>query len=79
MYEIWNASFCHDDKNKVAIVQCCLIQLLKEPLVLSFFCRVFPYVHFEGFGELKMRYLQIDPFNMNIINIFDVRKIIIEM
>jgi len=41
MYEIWNASFCQDDKNKVAIVQCCLIQLLKESLVLSFIVECF--------------------------------------
>jgi len=34
MYEIWNASFCQDDKNKRAIVQSCLIQILKESLVL---------------------------------------------
>jgi len=41
MYEIWNASFCQDDKNKVAIVQFCLIQLLKESLVLFFFVDCF--------------------------------------
>ena len=37
VYEIQNASFCQDYKNKVAIVQFCLIQLLKESVVLSFF------------------------------------------
>ena len=80
MYEIWNASFCQDDKNKLAIVQCCLIQILKESLVLSYFV-VFPYAHFESFGELKTRYLHIDPFtNIKIIvNIFYVWKIIIVM
>ena len=41
MYEIWNASFCQDDMNKVAIVQCCLIVLLKESLFLSFFVECF--------------------------------------
>ena len=41
MYGIWNASFCPYDKNKVAIVQCCPIQLLKESLVLSFFVECF--------------------------------------
>ena len=43
------------------------------------FCRVFPYVHFECFGELKTRYLHIDPFTnlMIIVNIFYVWKIII--
>ena len=37
VYEIQNASFCQDYKNKVAIVQFCLIQLLKESVVVSFF------------------------------------------
>ena len=41
MYGIWNASFCQDDKKKVAIVQCCLIQILKKSLVLSFFVEGF--------------------------------------
>ena len=41
MYEIWNASFCQDDKNKLAIVKCCLIQIIKESLVLSFFVECF--------------------------------------
>jgi len=45
------------------------------------FCRVFPYVHFQCFGELKTRFLHIDPFSniMYIVDIFDVWKIIIEM
>jgi len=45
------------------------------------FFRVFPYVHFQCFSELKTRYLHIDPFTniMNIVDIFDVWKIIIEM
>ena len=80
MYEIWNASFCQDDKNKLAIVKCCLIQILKNRYFCHF-CRVFIYVHFECFGELKTRYHHIDPFTciMNIVNIFYVWKIIIEM
>ena len=41
MYEIWNASFCQDDKNKLAIVKCCLIQIIKESFVLSFFVECF--------------------------------------
>ena len=51
-----------------------------ESLVLSIFV-VFPFVHFQCFGELKMRYLHNDPFTyvMNIVTIPDVRKIIIEM
>jgi len=80
MYKIWNASFCQDDKNKRAIVQSFLIQILKESLVLSF-CRVLPYVHFQCFGELKTRLHNIDPFTyiMNMVNIFDVLKNIIGM
>jgi len=41
MYEIRNASFCQDDENKLTIVKCCLILILKESLVLSFFVECF--------------------------------------
>jgi hypothetical protein len=45
------------------------------------FCRMFHYVHFQFFGEMKTRFLHIDPFAyvMNIVNIFDVWKNIIGM
>jgi len=54
---------------------------IKEIVSFVVFCRVFPYVHFQCFGQLKARFLHIDPLNyiMNIVNIFDIWMIIIVM
>jgi len=58
MCAIWNASFCQDDKNKRAIVQSRLIQILKKSLVLFFFVKCFLVLIFNVFGELKTRFLR---------------------
>ena len=80
MYGIWNASFCQDDKNKVAIVKCCLIQLLKATLVLSFIVECFLMFIFSVLWAENA----ISPHRslyqyMIIVNIFYVWKIIIVM